>query len=103
SGARASGPGRQPPLPLGAGRGEAEVLLANQRRSTVTEIATGRQLVTLINVFTVEPRHQQRLVDVLVEATEAVMNTLPGFISANIHKSLDGTRLVNYAQWRRRE
>jgi heme-degrading monooxygenase HmoA len=69
----------------------------------MTEIRTGRSLVTLINVFTVEPAQQQRLIDVLVEATEAVMNTMPGFISANIHRSVDGTRVVNYAQWRSRE
>jgi quinol monooxygenase YgiN len=69
----------------------------------MTEIITGRDVVTLINVFTVTPENQQRLVDVLIEATEAVMNMLPGFVSANIHRSLDGTRVVNYAQWRRRE
>lgn len=28
------------------------------------------------------------------------MRAQPGFISANLHKSLDGTRVVNYAQWR---
>jgi heme-degrading monooxygenase HmoA len=27
----------------------------------------------------------------------------PGSISASIHKSLDGTRVVNYAQWRSAE
>jgi quinol monooxygenase YgiN len=69
----------------------------------MTTIATNRQLVTLVNVFTVEPEHQQRLVDLLIEATTAVMNKLPGYISANIHKSLDGTHVVNYAQWRSRE
>jgi len=69
----------------------------------MTEIRTGRSLVTLINVFTVESAKQQRLVDVLVEATEQVMNVQPGFISANIHRSLDGTRVVNYAQWRSHE
>lgn len=31
------------------------------------------------------------------------MNRLPGYVSANIHRSLDGTRVVNYAQWRRVE
>jgi len=31
------------------------------------------------------------------------MHHLPGFVSANIHSSLDGTRVVNYAQWRRVE
>ncbi len=28
------------------------------------------------------------------------MRHLPGFISANIHAGLDGTHVVNYAQWR---
>jgi heme-degrading monooxygenase HmoA len=69
----------------------------------MAEIRTGQSLVTLINVFTVAPEKQQQLVDTLVEATEAVMNKLPGFISANIHRSLDGTRVVNYAQWRSRD
>jgi hypothetical protein len=32
-------------------------------------------------LFFVEPRNQQALVDVLVEATESVMKHLPGFIA----------------------
>ena len=35
-----------------------------------------------------------------MEATESVMRHVDGFVSANIHASLDGTRVVNYAQWR---
>ncbi len=69
----------------------------------MTEISQREDVVTLINVFTVEPEDQQRLLDVLVEATGSVMNKLPGFVSANLHKSLDGMRIVNYAQWRSRE
>jgi quinol monooxygenase YgiN len=57
----------------------------------------------LINVFTVEPRDQQRLVEILIEATKRVMSQQEGFISANIHKSIDGTKIVNYAQWKSRE
>jgi quinol monooxygenase YgiN len=63
-------------------------------------IAKDKDVVTLINVFTVGPEDQQRLVDVLVDATQAVMRKQSGFISANIHRSLDGTRVTNYAQWR---
>jgi hypothetical protein len=63
-------------------------------------IAKDSEVVTLINVFTVAPEDQQRLVDVLVDATQAVMRKRPGFVSANIHRSLDGTRVANYAQWR---
>lgn len=68
-----------------------------------TTIRSGGDVMTLINVFTVDPERQQELIDVLVEATERVMRDLPGFVSANIHRSDDGTRVVNYAQWRSRE
>ena len=66
-------------------------------------IATDQDVVTLVNVFVVSPEQQQRLADVLAEATRSVMNRFPGYVSANIHRSLDGTRVVNYAQWRRVE
>jgi quinol monooxygenase YgiN len=65
----------------------------------VTTIATGVPLATLVNVFTVDPGRQQALVEVLVRATDDVMRHIPGFVSANIHASTDGTRVVNYAQW----
>lgn len=58
------------------------------------------KVTTLINVFTVQPNDQQRLVDLLIEATEKVTSQQEGFISAKIHKSLDGTRVVDYAQWK---
>jgi len=63
-------------------------------------IRKGRDVLTLVNVFTVRPENQQKLVDMLVEATDKTMRKLPGFLSASIHRSLDGTRVVNYAQWR---
>jgi quinol monooxygenase YgiN len=63
-------------------------------------IRKGRDVLTLVNVFTVKPENQQKLVDMLVEATDKTMKKLPGFISASIHRSLDGTKVVNYAQWR---
>jgi heme-degrading monooxygenase HmoA len=66
-------------------------------------IAKDNNVVTLINVFTVAPEDQQRLVDVLVEATQEVMRNQPGFVSTNIHRSLDGTRVTNYAQWQSRQ
>ena len=31
------------------------------------------------------------------------MKNMPGFISASIHKSFDGHKVINYAQWRSRE
>jgi quinol monooxygenase YgiN len=69
----------------------------------MTTISTSRDLVTLINVFTVEPSRQQALVDLLTKATDETIRHKPGFVSANIHKSHDGMRVTNYAQWRSRE
>lgn len=66
----------------------------------MTTISKANAVVTLINTFTVKPENQAQLVQLLEEATEQVMSHLPGFVSANLHASLDGTRVVNYAQWR---
>ena len=68
----------------------------------MTTISTEQDVVTLVNVFTVRPEDQQRLVDVLAEAA-TIMKTIHGYVSSNLHKSLDGTKVVNYVQWRRRE
>ncbi|HUQ59472.1 antibiotic biosynthesis monooxygenase family protein [Lentzea sp.] len=59
-------------------------------------IRTG-SAVTQINVFTVEPDRQQPLIDYLAQAAR-VASEVPGWISASLHRSLDGTRVVNYAQ-----
>lgn len=74
-----------------------------RRKVNATTIATDQELTTLVNVFTVDSKDQQSLVDLLVTATDEVMRHQPGFISANIHASLDGSRVVNYAQWRNEE
>jgi hypothetical protein len=60
-------------------------------------------LVTLINVHTCKSEDQQRLTDLLMEGVNTIYRHAPGFISANIHKSLDGVRVTNYAQYRSRE
>src|SRR6218665_155487 len=68
-----------------------------------SDLVAGSGVCTLINVFTVAPERQAELVRLLEEATEEVMRHLPGFISANIHRDLEGTRVANYAQWASRE
>ena len=66
----------------------------------MTTISPSRKLVTLINVFTVEPANQERLLDLLALATETSVRHAPGFISASLHRGLDGTKVTMYAQWR---
>lgn len=60
-------------------------------------IKANEGVVTQINVFTVSPENQQALIDLLEEAARFA-SQIPGWVSASIHKSLDGTRVVNYAQ-----
>ena len=56
--------------------------------------------VVLINVFTVEPENQQRLIDILTAATRESVDQEPGFLSATLHRSLDGSKVTMYARWR---
>lgn len=56
-------------------------------------------LITLINVFETTPEQQQALIEQWIRFTEAVKDD-PGFIGAALHKSTDGTRVINYAHWR---
>lgn len=56
--------------------------------------------IVLINVFTVAPANQQRLLDLLARATDASVNRAPGFLSATLHRSIDGTKVTMYARWR---
>ena len=60
-------------------------------------IQVGRGIVTQINVFTVPEGGQQRLIEHLADAV-AVARETPGWLSASLHRSVDGTRVVNYAQ-----
>jgi quinol monooxygenase YgiN len=66
----------------------------------MTTISKRNSLVTIINIFTVEPSEQKPLLDLLARATEGSVRHAPGFISANLHRSLDGTKVAMYAQWR---
>jgi quinol monooxygenase YgiN len=65
----------------------------------MTTIAENTGLVTLINVFTVDPSNQQQLLDLLAHATATSVRDVPGFVSAALHRSTDGIRVTMYSQW----
>ena len=66
----------------------------------MTTISKDAQLITLINVFTVDPSNQSRLVELLTKATDTFVRHARGFISSSLHRSRDGTKVTMYAQWR---
>ena len=63
-------------------------------------IVKGDRPMTAINVFTVAPENQARLIELLRQATESNIRHVPGFVSAALHRGLDGTKVTMYAQWR---
>jgi quinol monooxygenase YgiN len=65
----------------------------------MTTISKDNKFVTLINVFTVAPENQMKLIALLKQATETSILDVPGFISAVLHRSLDGSKVTMYAQW----
>lgn len=74
--------------------------MADGRNAT---IEAGREGVTLVNLYEVAPERQEELVKLLGEVTESTVRPQPGFVSVSVHASLDGSRVVNYAQWATKE
>jgi hypothetical protein len=57
-------------------------------------------VITLVNIFTVDPAKQQQLLDILVRTTVEFVSRTPGFISSTLDRSLDGSKATMYAHWR---
>ena len=58
-----------------------------------SSITTDTPLTTLVNV-SVDSADQQRLIERWQQATEQIIRQLPGFLSANTRRSLDGPRVA---------
>jgi quinol monooxygenase YgiN len=63
------------------------------------EIVNGAPHATFINTFRCEPSNQDDVVQINIDIIDHVASTSPGFISATVHRSTDGTRVFNYLQW----
>jgi len=59
-------------------------------------------VLTVIVFIDVDPERQQAFVDRVTEMITGFTRHQPGFVSSSIHASEDGTRLLNYSQWRDR-
>jgi quinol monooxygenase YgiN len=62
-------------------------------------ISKGRTPLTLINVFTVAPEKQDELIELLTNVTEHHVRHHKGFISASLHRGIEGKKVTMYAQW----
>jgi tetracenomycin F1 monooxygenase len=66
----------------------------------IAQIDDSVEIFTLINTFHTSRDRQAAIVDSLRHFTNDFARSLPGFIGASVHVSLDGARVVNYVQWR---
>ena len=63
------------------------------------EIRSGAGYATFINTFRCRPEQQPEVVQINLEIIQQVARSFPGFISASVHRSTDGSRVFNYLQW----
>ncbi len=57
-------------------------------------------MTTLLNILTVDPANQARLLTSLRANIDAVIRTLDGWISTTLIASADGTRVIIHSKWR---
>ena len=50
-----------------------------------------------------DTNNQQKVADMLEDASKQILSKHDGFISIRIHKSLDGKRVMSYVQWENKD
>lgn len=72
----------------------------NQADDHSVLISKENNILTLIIIFNVEPCNQQKIIDLLVNASKKKAVYAQGFISSTLHRSLDGRKITVYTQWK---
>ena len=62
------------------------------------EIRENNGVVTQITTVKLSPNKQQQVLDLMTERAR-FMATQSGFVSVSLHRSKDGSHVVNYVQW----
>lgn len=60
------------------------------------------QLITVIVLFKAKENQQEALLSQIKQVL-AIAQAQPGFVSSSLHRSLDGLKVANYAQWETQE
>ena len=64
----------------------------------MAEIQENSGIVTQITTVKLPPDNQDEIIQLMTERAR-FMAKQPGFVSVNLHRSKDGTHIVNYVQW----
>lgn len=65
----------------------------------IVPIGKDNDVFTAIFEFDVTPEQQERMKTELPNIVSTVVSQQPGFVSNNLHCSLDGEKVYNYFQW----
>src|SRR6202041_4149946 len=65
-----------------------------------TTIEMTKKVTTLVNILTLEPENQQKLIRLLRDNTESVVCRLDGWISTSFIAATDQRHVLIYSQWR---
>ena len=68
----------------------------------MSEISKSDGICTQITTVKLPPGKQDEVLNLMKERAR-FMATQPGFISVNLHRSMDGSHVVNYVQWQNAE
>jgi heme-degrading monooxygenase HmoA len=68
-----------------------------------TVIDKDRQLLTVVNEFHVTREQQEQIVRRFPPLMSEVVSKVPGFVSGNLHISVDGERVLTYYQWQSKD
>ena len=64
----------------------------------MSEISPNNGICTQITTVKLSPDNQDEVLKLMKERAH-FMATQPGFVSVNLHRSKDGSHVVNYVQW----
>jgi quinol monooxygenase YgiN len=76
-------------------------IIASESKIGTPKIAEGKYFIHFAE-FSMQPENQPKMVELAQEHLKPAMEQ-PGLISATFHRSLDGTRVINYGQWENQE
>jgi quinol monooxygenase YgiN len=66
-------------------------------------VGQGQDVFTVIFECDIKPDQKDGLVNGLTEIVSTIVSKQPGFVSANLHVSKDGEKVLNYLQWKNKE
>lgn len=66
---------------------------------TQARIGQEQNVLTVIFEFNIEPEQQRELGEKIQRLVGEIVSKQPGFVSAHLHLSTDGRKILNYFQW----